>query len=256
MSETYGLKIEIKNTKPVELVDLTNSLLSLADEYRRYLIAQSGHALADEIKLYVKEIKTGSIITELMAIAPAALPFIEYAMTVIDFSGYVKNAIAYFLEDKGINPSLERRSYENLSRFIEPIAKDNGAQLNWHQTINGNPQFVFNVNAVQSNALQNAFRKQLDSMHEPISGMKTDVVLYWYQARNDPKSQAGDRAIIESISMSPVKTVIDEETKAEMLSGPKNPFNLAYRVDVDVETVNGKPMLYKVKQLNEKFDKG
>jgi hypothetical protein len=51
MVEEYKFTIEIKNTKPVELIDLTNSLLSLADEYKRYLVSQSGPTLADEIKL-------------------------------------------------------------------------------------------------------------------------------------------------------------------------------------------------------------
>lgn len=92
-------------------------------------------------------------------------------------------------------------------------------------------------------------------MKEPITGIKEKVVLYWYQARNDPKSQAGDHAIIESISPGPVKAVVDEETKSKMLSGPENPFQLGYLVDVEVETINSKPSIYKVLNIHEKFDK-
>jgi hypothetical protein len=106
-----------------------------------------------------------------------------------------------------------------------------------------------------ANALQNKLRKKIETLKEPVTGLKEKVVLYWYQARNDPKSQAGDRAIIESISKGPVRTVVNENTKSEMLSGPENPFQLAYLVDVEVETINSKPSIYKVSNLHEKFNK-
>jgi len=255
MEDEYRLTIEIKNTEPVELVDLTNSLLSLADEYKRYLVSQTGPTLADEIKLYVKEIKTGSIITDLVAIAPGAFPFAQYAMTVIDFSGYMKKAISFFLGDKGEDPKLDKRSYENFSTFLEPVAKDKASQLNWHNTINGDVNLVLNLGSIEANALQNTFRKKIETLQEPVTGLKEDVLLYWYQARNDPKSQAGDRAIIESISKGPVRALVDEDTKFEMLSGTENPFQLAYLVDVEVETINGKPSIYKVSKLHKKFNK-
>lgn len=36
---------------------------------------------------------------------------------------------------------------------------------------------------------------EINLMKEPISGIKEKVLLHWYQARNDPKSKAGDKAI-------------------------------------------------------------
>lgn len=40
MSNDMKLTIEIKNTEPVELMDLTHSLNSLADEYKKFLISE------------------------------------------------------------------------------------------------------------------------------------------------------------------------------------------------------------------------
>lgn len=255
MTEEYKLTIEIKNTKPVELVDLTDSLLSLADEYKRFLVSQQGPILAEEVKLYVKEIKTGSIVTDIIAIAPGLLPFAQYAMTLIDFSDYIKKVVKFFLGEEEQDPKIDKRSYENLSRFLEPVAKDHASQLNCHTTINGNVSLVVNVKSVEANALQNTFRKKIAALQEPVTGLKKNVLLYWYQARNDPKSQAGDRAIIESISKGPVKAVMTEDIKSKMLGSPENPFQLAYLVDVEVETINSKPSIYKVSNLHEKFNK-
>lgn len=255
MSDDFRLTIEIKNSKPVELIDLTNSLLGLADEYKQFLIDSNGAAAAEEIKLYIKEIKTGSIITDLVAIAPGLLPFVQYAKTVIDFSINLENILKFFLNNKGDEPKIGKRNYQNLSSFLEPVAKDASSQLNCNTTINGSVNLVFNLNSVEANALQNTFRKKIDALKEPTTGMKEKVLLYWYQARNDPKSKAGDRAIIESISTGPVKAIVGENIKAQMLSGPDNPFQLAYIVDVEIETINGKPILYKVTNLHDKFNK-
>ncbi|MDL1988866.1 MAG: hypothetical protein LWX08_14715 [Deltaproteobacteria bacterium] len=255
MNDDYKLTIEIKNDKPVELFDLTNSLLGLADEYKRFLARSDGPTAAEEVKLYVKEIKTGSIITDLVANAPYALPFVEHAKTIIDFSQYLDSIVQFFLGKKAVEPTLDKRNIENLSNFVEPVAKDGASQLNCNTTIHGNVKMVFNFNSVEANALQNSFRKKMEFLKEPITGLKKNVVLYWYQARNDPKSQAGDKAIIESIFNGPVKAVVDENIKTKMLSGPQNPFQIAYLVDVEVETVNNRPLVYKVQNLHDKYDK-
>jgi len=255
MKEDYRLTVEIKNSQPVELVDLTNSLLGLADEYKRFLVLRDGPVAAEQIKLYVKEIRTGSIITELIAIAPGALPFIEYAITIIDFSTFLNSVMNFFLGKTNKSPEIDKRSYENFSKFLEPVAKDGGSQLNCHTTINGDVNVFLNIASNGANALQNKFRKEIELINEPITGLKEKVVLYWYQARNDPKSRAGDRAIIESISKGPVKATIAEGIKSEMLTGPENPFQLAYLVDVEVETINDKPSVYKVSKVHEKFEK-
>lgn len=160
MKEDYRLTIEIKNTQPVELVDLTNSLLSFADEYKRFLVFRDGPTAAEEIKLYVKEIRTGSIITDLIAIAPGALPFAEHAMTVIDFSGFISKTINFFLGKTTDEPRLDKRSYENFSSFLEPVAKDGGAQLNCHTTVNGDVNVFINLDSNNANAIQNKFRKK------------------------------------------------------------------------------------------------
>jgi hypothetical protein len=89
-------------------------------------------------------------------------------------------------------------------------------------------------------------------MKEPSSGFHEQVLLYWYQARNDLSAKTGDRAIIESIYTGAVKTVFGlPELKAKML---RDPFSYAYLVDVFVETVGGKPMLYKISEIHDKIE--
>ncbi|MBU2538801.1 MAG: hypothetical protein KKH22_10190 [Proteobacteria bacterium] len=254
MNDEYKFTIKISNTKPVELIDLTNSLFGIGDEYKRFIIKTDGAHAEEEVKLFIKEIKTGSIVADIVAMAPYALPIIQHGLTIISFADYLKKGINYFLGKEKKEPELERANYENYSNILEPVAKDNGSQLNLSTTVNGDVNVFVNINSVEANAVQNGIRKKLDSLNEPVYGRKNKVLMYWYQARKDTKSKAGDRAIIESISSMPVKAIMDELIKKEVLSSAENPFKMAYVVDVEVETIKNKPAVYKILELYDQFE--
>jgi hypothetical protein len=146
-------------------------------------------------------------------------------------------------------------NYENFAGFVEPIAKDNASQLNVNTVINGNPTLMFNLSSIDANAAQNAAKREIGMLREPSTGLHRNVVLYWYQAKKDITSQTGDRVIIESLYPQPVKVIFDNEiVKTHMLLGVENPFMSAYRVDVAVETIGGKPILYKIMNMHERIE--
>lgn len=258
MSDEMKLTIEIKNTEPIELMDLTHSLSSLADEYKKFLSRSESVMDTDNIKLYVKEIKTGSIITELTALAPFALPFIEHAATIIKYADYLKGMFEYLLGKTGKpHEVIEKQTFQNLTNIIEPVAKDKGSQFNvGAMTVNGNVTVNFSLNSLEANAVQNTARKEIERLKEPDTGLHSQVLMYLYQARNDISSTTGDKAIIESINTGPVKTVFaDEKIKSKVLSDESNLFKKAFVVDVSVETIAGIPKLYRISAIHEIFDR-
>lgn len=258
MNEYPRLTIEIKNTQPVELADITNSLLSFAEEYKRYLTLHPAITTPEETKLYIKEIKAGSIFIDLVALTSFALPYIEHANTVVVFTFYVKTVYDYLLGRDNKRPDIQKTDLENLSTFLEPIAKDHASQLNCH-TINGDVNITnvtINLNSTEANAIQNKAKREIELLQEPSLGIKEKELLYLYQARNDPKSKVGDKSIIETISPSPVKTTfINDALKSKMLHGTENPLKSAYIVDVEVGTIGGKPHLYTVLNVHDHIDK-
>ncbi|MDX6385765.1 MAG: hypothetical protein QOK48_3338 [Blastocatellia bacterium] len=246
------LTIEIENKNPVELVDLTNSFLSLGEEYKRFVSSHPEFSEASDVRLYIKEIRTGSVKADLIAIATTAavaIPFVTGANSVIGFAKHLKAAYDYFLGKSDEKPSLQSAEYNNLSSIIEPVAKDRGSQINFI-TQNDNRTTVyqtFNIDSRQANEAQNLIAKDRLQLKEPQTQPYRKKVLYWYQAKNDLLSRTGDKGIIESISASPVKIEFeDDAAKDAMLHGAQNPFLTGYVVDISVETIQGKPVLYKV----------
>jgi hypothetical protein len=109
------------------------------------------------------------------------------------------------------------------------------------------------MDSVESNAVQNMIRKQLSELKEPVTGEHMQVAMRLFQARDDATSKHGDRAIIESLSRGSVKLAFASDVMKKLVLHPDagNPFEHYYIVDVVVETVEDKPVLYKVTQVHE-----
>lgn len=258
MTEETKLIIEISNKRHVELLDLARSMMSIGDEYKHFLVKHETYIDPDHVKLYIKEIRSGSIITELVSLSPYTLPLIDHAETVFEYAKHIKILYEWLIEGKEKPQDIEKSTLENLSNIIEPVAKDHGSQMNFGSVnVQGDLVLNLNINSTQANATQNAIRRELNLMKEPVTGIHESVVMYWAQARNQlDGNKAGDRARIESIHMGDVKVRFkNDDLKSKMLYEEPHPFQKAFVVDVAVETVNEKPVLYKILDLHDVLDK-
>ncbi len=87
------LVVEIKNNNPVELEAFANSLKSLGDEYKRFCLAHEESP--GDVGLYIKSVRSGSIIAELMTLAASTMPLITYAGTIYDFGSLLAEAFDF-----------------------------------------------------------------------------------------------------------------------------------------------------------------
>ena len=238
----------------VDLADLTRSMSALADEYVRFLSRSENTWLSSEAKcrLYVKSVRSGSIEIDLLAMAVNALPFVEHANTVIGFTSYLKNGVEWLSgkKDKNQDDDLGKASLDAFKNLVGVTAKDSASVMVF-VTQNNN----FNIDSTQARAVRDGVALELEKTKTPVAGIKKNAVLYWYQARNGLQA-AGDKAVIESISRSPVKTMFqNDELKNEiLLKTGQNPFKIAFVVDVIVESIDDKPILYTVQSLVDVID--
>jgi hypothetical protein len=252
------LVIKIENKHPIELFDLTKSFVSLASQFNSYTEKHADSKENREAKLYVKEIRSGSVILELVELATIGIiPFIENTNTIVQFVQHFKSIANYFLKNEGSKPELCSTDYKDFSTILNPVAKDNGSQFNMSTTINGNVELHFHIDSMESNALQNMFKKELDQLRLPeqINEITSSVLLTWFQARNDTKSEFGNKGVIEEISQKPLNITFDnEEIKEKILHSDINPFNTVYVVDINIQTIQDRPVAYKIVRLHDHFD--
>ncbi len=251
------LIIEIQNKQPLELLDLTKSFVSLASQFNNYVGKNGDSKENREAKLYVKEIRSGSVILELIELATiGVLPFLENVNTIVGFADYMKTAYNFFIGKSEVKPDLEASDYKELAQIINPVANDNGSQINISTAVNGNLELHVHLTSLESNAIQNVFQKELKQLKVPELNDETEtsVLLTWYQARNDMKSSIGNKGTIESLSKKPMNITFDDDTLKDTMLHGENPFTTVFVVDVKLQNVGGKLVAYKVVKLHETFE--
>lgn len=257
------LEIAIKNRNPVELLDYTDSLSSLCTLYNKYIYKHPELSWESDAKLYVQTIKSGSIITTLQDLIPLVVPFAENSNNIVDFAKHLKSILYSVInkkdEETGIVPTMPSADIQDLKsavKFINPIAKDGGAQLNVAAlNFYGNPIINITLSSMEAQAGQNSLGMLIEEMKEPVQSQYSKVIFTWYIAKNDLKSKSGDKGIIERISHTPCKVIFDNEIiKSEMIDMDENPLHKAFVVDVEVGTVQGKPVSFKILKMHEYFD--
>lgn len=248
------LTFELNNKRPVELADYTLSMLCVAKEFSRFVSESDGEADGSDIKLYIGQIREGSIITELHANAPVIIPLLlDQGKALFEYASFLKKAYEFFLGKEKTPPQvLEKKTLENLSQIIEPVCKDNGSQFNISTTINNYAPITIQMSSLEANAAQNQIKTYLGGLKETVTGSHDKVVMRLFQARNDQSSH-GDRAIIESIYRGSVRISFADDAMKMLVLHPSsgNPFDHVYVVNVIVETVLGKPALYKITHVHE-----
>lgn len=257
MSEAK-LTIKIENKRPVELTDFTDSFSSLGSQYYKFLSENDFFSLKPETKLYIKEIKSGSIITELSDLVPLVLPFVENSNSVIDFTVFLKMGFDYFLGKTEVKPKdFDLKDCNNFNNIIKPVAKDKCSNMIFNGDFNfGAVTINMNFNSIEANAIQNGILREKEKLKEPEKRKESKVLFYWDSAKYDDKSKAIDRGFIDSIYGSALKVIFDDPTtKSRMLDIEENPFHLAYIVDVEVLEIKNLPSVYKILALHEAFPK-
>ncbi|WP_454907592.1 hypothetical protein [Variovorax gossypii] len=256
------LEVTINNVRPVVLTDLTLALLGVGQQFERFIENETTEQHGVGTELYVKDVRSGSIIIDLVAQALPLAPLLWSGGTLSEWLSYAKGVIEWLggkLKDKP--KDLTKQDLKQWNNILEPVAKDPGSQMTFGHVEGGVTIHQYIVSSEQANAAQNRIKRELAVLDEPRDDKQRKRIMTWYQTRFDEESPSGNKAIIESISKGPVKVIFENnaERKAMLEQDPRfrKPWHrLAYLVDVDVQTINGTPKLYTITKVydDETFD--
>jgi hypothetical protein len=253
------MTVTINRHGSIELLDLADSLVALGQDYRRWADKVGGDAPGT--RLFIREIRSGSIIVDLLSMASAVSGQLEGASAL---AHEVKQIAAYskdlaeclgFLKKGGdARPkNLDVPRAELISRAIEPIVNAPGGII---QISAGDSSTVnVTINSNEANAAQNRVRQLKREEAVPVARQVSEVLFYWFQVRDQEASRGvGDKGVIEAIDLKPAKVrFTDDILKAEMLKQAL--FQRMYVVDVQVDRIRGKVALYTILKLHEAIDR-
>lgn len=246
------LEIKINNQRPVGLKDLSMSLLAFNHQFHKFVESETKKETEIGTELIIKEVRSGSIIIELVSQAAPIIPLLWEGGSLLQWSKVVQDICNWLLGKLEKPPrDVTKQDLQEWNKFIEPVAKDHGSQMNINVSDGIAVINQITLNSTEANAIQNQISRLIDDMDTPEENVHKRKVMYWYQAKFDPDSDTGNRAIIDDLYKGSLKVIFENNAVKEAMLHPdpnfKKPWHeLAYIVDVEVETVRGVPKVYKV----------
>ena len=122
---THSLELEIKNTQPLVLTDLTLSLLAFSHQYSKYVERTTNEPSSQARQLVIKEVRSGSVIVDLVGYACNAVPLIwSGGCTVIEWYKQAQAVLEWLLDRREKPPiSLNKTDLSQWATFSPPSRK-------------------------------------------------------------------------------------------------------------------------------------
>jgi hypothetical protein len=256
MDDDVMLTVELKNTSPVDLLDLTVSFAALGQSFRDYATEQTADPLPDNLKLYVRELRSGSIIADLIPLLEQAQWIDKHIDVLAGFAANFHDILNYFLgRPTALERAPSRKEAQQISQVLEPVAKDFGSQMNLQVTSGRDTHlhthYHVHVASLDANAAQNRTKSFLGPQL-PSSQVLTDQLMVLDQVRNSTKAKTGDRGVIEAVSQRAVKLQFaSDEVKRAIIDIDGNPLQSVFQVDVEVRAVQGEPKIYRIIEVKD-----
>jgi len=263
---TTYLQIKIEHVLPLELGDVAAALGGLSRQYELFIERRDGREFGVRTKLYVQEIRPGSVditlINDFAATVAPVLPIISDIKLLIGFFEHFRAMIDFFSGDTKTTVPVEIADCNNVQKIVGPISQQsgNGLQVNIFQ--NGKVTNNFIVDAGKAGRAARGAAAHKVVLGQPIGEALENQLLMWDQtSKRDAKTKgtwSPDKAVIEAIDPKPRSVLFDEnvtQIKKRMMDDPENMFQKIYIVDVLVIITEGKIRAYKVINLHGILDR-
>ncbi len=254
------LKIELR--EPAELYDLVASFTAVASQFDDYIRNEHPNLVDGDSKIYVKQIRAGSIVAELL---PFIQPLIQNMDSALIVDGFIKRyggILQKYLRGK----QEEAATKGDLNDFmgqVAAIAKDpNGsltiASAEYRKTKTTTRASVqFNTeDAKKIESFARAHQKQIEAKAYEVQ--KNVLMVFWQSNVKETETgkRTGEKAIIEEVSDKPLAVVYDSEIaegkiKHETKDGDRNLYKLGFYVTCRVERLRSRPVAYRISEVHE-----
>lgn len=209
------------------------------------------------------DVRKGSIILELLPALAPIVSTMEFTNAAVDFVKHIGGMVGQLRSVGGrlVDPSTHQ--LKNLNDMVQNVAKDSNGRLSIAARY-GNGDIIQEVVIKKADAVQiidntTAQRREIESRG---SSTLEKVLMTLHQSSVENLKvgkKTSEKGIIERVDQVPrtlvyVSDLAGQRIKDEILKPDGNPFQKGFIVDVDVETVGGKPKVYRVLSVSRVID--
>lgn len=258
------IELRINLEQPAALADLVGAFAAVGSQFDEYLHREHPD-LEGYARLFVKQIRAGSIIVELVPILQTLVQSMDTVLIVDGFVNRFRGLLIPYLH--GVKPPEATKSdVRDILRVVRLIANDtNGSaavsSAEYHRTRN-TERVSIKWDTKQAKQAAETLEQQRIEIDLPAHERFDNVLMVlWQSNRKQPKTgkPTGEKAIIEAISKRPLAIIYESELareriKYETMQDEKNAFKKGFFVDCLVERFEGRPVAYKISAVRNVID--
>jgi hypothetical protein len=257
------IEVLIDVDRPVELVDFVSAFTALASQFDRF-IRQYHPDLSGEAQIFVKEVRPGSFLADLIPFALSVIGHMDQILIVEDFLRRYGGRLGQYFSLGGRAADATKIDLRDFMGTVRAIANSpNGkSALRAVAYQDGKRDIRFALEFDTAQAIQAT--QELENHRKELEGQRDDadhenVLMTFYQSNLRDTSKTGEKVIIEAVSPKPLAIIYASDLarqriKSEIAHGERNVFRLGFLVDVNVETLRGRPVAYRVVNVRDVID--
>ena len=255
--------VVIENTDPIDLLDFTASLTGLAREHEARVRVQRPGLDLDETRLLIVEVRKGSIILEMLPALAPIITNVEYANTAIDFVKHMAGMVGQLKLPGGRLDDPTTAQLKNLGDTVQSIVRDSTGRLKIEARYkHGKVLQELVIEKDDAVVIEANVTGQRREIEQSKSVAYPRVLMRLHQSSVEDLrvgKRTSEKGIVESIDMTPrtliyVSDLAGQRIKEEIMKPDGNPFQKGFVIDLDVETVGGKPRAYRVIEVYDIID--
>lgn len=255
-----ALIVTLDLQQPVEIGDFVAAFSGLSTQFERYLKTERPD-LYGEVKIYVKEVRKGSIEAEIIPVAYNTLiSALDHSQIVVNFAKSVASKLNVFSKKGGRLPNTSKTELTAITETIAAVANDPDGKATIravrYKKTKASTEFALEFDSRDAKFATQEIAAQYHEITKVTDFDHEKKLLTFFQSNRRDSEKTGEKGVIEEISPKPLAVVYASDLardriKSEMLAGDRNVYKLGFFVDVNVSTKAGKPVAYRIKRVRE-----
>ncbi|MEZ5870761.1 MAG: hypothetical protein R3D32_02740 [Nitratireductor sp.] len=262
------LTLTIDTKDPIELGSFVGMFTSLGNEFERF-IKESHPDLKDDANFFVKEVRAGSTIVDIIPELVIAAPFISQMDQILIAEEFIKRwgvRLTKLIKGEDGPGQDTKNALKDWADAVEAIARDpDGSHTLELATFEDGKReikaaFKFSTQEAKSARRTIELKKQELDKKDSADHRRVLMVFTRSDINNvDVGKRSGELVLIEEISQKPLalmygSNLSEKQIKHEVREADENVFKKGFVVDVNVQIKGGKPVAYAVTHVHQVID--
>jgi hypothetical protein len=265
--------VKIKVKRPIDLGDFVSAFTAVASQYDKF-IREKHPDLSSEARIFVSEVRRGSIVADLIPFlthdliggAYSVIEPIEQIAITHEFIRYYGSKLKAYFKLGGKDEDATRSDLRDFMGAVTAIANDpNGrASIEAVAFEDGKKRIkaAIKFNTSEAKRAQHQIEAQQRQLEKRDHADYERVLMVFTQANIKAPpvgKKTTERVKIEAISdrdlpLIYASALAEQRIKHEIQEADENVFKKGFIVDVNVETVGGRPVAYRVTNSHQVID--